>query len=330
MTINPLLKYFSFSQVLVDFKFESPVVQNKPKIGFLSLTVNGTCQPTFMGVSRLKNYTSEDILAMDYNQLISVVRETNRPPGGTNSIFKIAQRSFLKPESNVLEIGTSTGFTAIELARLIGCQIKAIDINEISLEEGKRRAEQLGVSHLITFEQCDATQTGYAAESFEMVFCGNVTSLIAKREDALTEYQRVLKPNGFVAAIPMYYIKEPSNKLVQDVSEAIQVEIKPLKRDYWIDFFDRKPLQLYWAQDYYFEWIEDKKVEQFITVILKRPHLQELSQETQEVLFERYRQFMYLFRDNLSHMGYTIMLLRKEKVQVDPELFISHVVTTSG
>lgn len=141
--------------------------------------------------------SKEEILKMDYNQLIGIVRETNRPPGGFKSILHIAQNTFITRETKVLEIGTSTGITAIELAKLTHCKITAIDINPVSIEEAKKRAVEEGVSEYINFEIQDATQLEYADNTFDLVFCGNVTSLISEREKALNEYLRVLKPMVF-------------------------------------------------------------------------------------------------------------------------------------
>ncbi|MFB7258193.1 class I SAM-dependent methyltransferase [Streptomyces nojiriensis] len=270
--------------------------------------------------------TRSEIDAMDYNQLIGVVRETNRPPGGVRSIALIAQNGFLTKDSHVLEIGTSTGITAVELAKLVGCRITAIDINEESLVEARRRAEEAGVSHLITFERKDATNTGYPSDSFDMVFCGNVTSLIPDRDRALAEYTRVLKPGGFIGAIPMYYIDVPSEQLIKDVSAAIQVDIEPLYRDFWIDFFVGGNRHEYWLQDSRFDDIAPSDVDAFVDDILRRPHLDEFSDDARELLSKRYREFMQLFRVNLSHMGFTTLLLRKESDDVEPELFTATVL----
>ncbi|MUG45291.1 methyltransferase domain-containing protein [Paenibacillus woosongensis] len=259
--------------------------------------------------------------------MIGLVRETNRPPGGYNTIFQLAQRAFLKPDSRVLEIGTSTGITAVELAKLVGCKIKAIDINPVSLEEARKRAMQEGVGHLIEFELMDASQTDYLEESFDMVFCGNVTSLIPNREKAFAEYVRVLKNGGFIAAAPMYYVQQPSDELLKKVSDAIQVEIIPWESKYWYDFFTHDLLNKYWYEDYSFDYIETDTVNAFVDEILERDHLKSLCSESYEILSKKYREYMLLFRDNLSIMGYSLMLLRKENYKVDSELFTSSKIS---
>ncbi|EKD55475.1 MAG: hypothetical protein ACD_60C00005G0002 [uncultured bacterium] len=274
----------------------------------------------------LNHYTPEDILEMDYNHIIGIVKETNRPPGGINSLACIAQKIFLGPNKHVLEIGTSTGFTAIELARLTHCNISAIDINPESLAEAKFRAKENNIEDKIKFIEMDATEINFNNELFDLVFCGNVTSLIPNRKKALKEYSRVLKNNGYLAAIPIYYLETPSDQLLSNVSKAIQVDLKPIYKDYWIDFFNQKPLHIFYQEDYQFDFISDKYIKKFTNQILSRPHLKLLNTHTKEMLCQRYQELMLLFRDNLAKMGYTILILRKEENSFDPELFTSSKV----
>ena len=265
--------------------------------------------------------SAADIAAMNYNELIGVVRETNRPPGGVGAISLIATRTHLSASSRILEIGTSTGVTAIELARLVGCHVTAIDINDASLAEAGRRAEAAGVSHLLSFERRDAQDTGLPENEFDVVFCGNVTSLITDRGLALAEYTRLLKPWGFLAAIPMYYTEKPSSGLIERVREALQLPIEPHDRSFWMDFFCGPERRVFFTRDYQFDHVSDEAVDKFVDEILMRPHLEELSADARQVLARRYREHMHLFQENLAHMGFTVLLLRKEPVEVDSELF---------
>jgi SAM-dependent methyltransferase len=273
---------------------------------------------------------AEEIERMDYNQLIGLVRETNRPPGGLDSIVTIAQRAFIRQGQRILDIGTSTGITAIEIARLTGATVQGIDINPASLDEARRRAVRYRVADVCTFRQQDATRLDEADESFDVVFCGNVTSLIANRDRALREYVRVLKLGGFVAAIPMYYVKTPSDSLIDAVRDAIQVRIEPLYKKYWTDFFAVPPLQPFFCQDFAFDSLEPQEVDEFVDHILARPHLDALDRDARAVVNRRYREHMQLFRDNLAHMGYSVILLRKEPEPMDRELFTAHAVAASG
>ncbi len=270
----------------------------------------------------LENLTAQDIENMDYNQLIGLVRETNRIPGGESTVFEIANRVFLNKNSKVLEIGTSTGFTAIELSKLVGCRITSIDINEMSLKEAKNRAEQEGFTN-IDFLKADVNKLPFKEEEFDLVIIGNVLSLMSNKEIAFSECRRVCKKNGFLAAVPMYYLEIPPKDLVESVSNAIKVDIVPLYKEDWSNFFNFGNLEIYWDKKYKFDYIENSIVENFVNTILESDHLKELTKETLDVLKIKYKKYMLLFRDNLSKMGYSIILLSNKQIWNDQELFTS-------
>ncbi|MFP1853308.1 class I SAM-dependent methyltransferase [Lonsdalea quercina] len=269
----------------------------------------------------MRELSLEKIPTIKYFPMIGIVKETNRPPGGMNSIRKIAQNAFLNSKKNVLEVGTATGVTAIELAKLTECKITAIDIDENNLSVARDRAESESVAHLISFEKRDATNTKFENKTFDMVFCGNVTSYFDDKVKAIKEYDRVLKDNGLIAAIPMYYIKKPSDNLVIEVSEAIDVNITPLYKKDWVKFFDLPGYEVVSCEDYAFDNISDDGVREYVDVIFKQPHLERLEPEIRKALYNRYSYFMHLFRTNLAHMGFSLMLLRKVACQTEPELF---------
>lgn len=270
--------------------------------------------------------TADQIRGYSYNQLIGLVRETNRPPGGTRTIAATAKACFLCPGRTMLEIGTATGITALEMAQLTGCSITAIDINEESIREAEDRAKNGKVSHLINFKKDDATNLSFENESFDVVFCGNVTSLVDNRAKALKEYARVLKPGGILAAVPMYYIKEPSEKLLNDVRKAIQVNIVPHDKEYWMSFFENDDFKILSCDDFAFRNLSETEVQDFCENILQRPHLRELTPSANTALSEIYTRYMQLFRVNLAHMGYSVLTLVKTESSIDRELFIADAI----
>jgi ubiquinone/menaquinone biosynthesis C-methylase UbiE len=269
----------------------------------------------------LKKITAEDIKNMDYNQLIGILRETNRPPGGINSIIDVINSIKINEKTKILEIGTSTGFTAFEFARLTKCHVIAVDINEISLKEAKRRKKLLGLNN-ICFKLGDVEKLNFPDSFFDIVFCGNIFSLVNK-EKAILECVRVLKNNGFIIVIPMYYIKTPPKSIIIKVSKAIKTNIKAYKKRHWIKFLNNynSQLEFFRVMDYVFNKISDKEINTFTSEMLSSPHLKNLPKKTQNVLNKVYKQYIRLFRDNLSYMGYSIIILRKAKVKFDRELF---------
>ena len=123
----------------------------------------------------------------------------------------------------------------------------------------------------------------------------------------------------------MYYIKKPSKKLVDDVREAIQVNIEVQYKDDWKKFFLRKEDEIFEEVDFKFLKCSDDEINEFCENILKREHLKKLKKESMETLKECYYNFMHLFNDNNSHMGFTVFIIRRKESDVfnDPELYHS-------
>ena len=270
----------------------------------------------------IEKLTPKEISEMDYNQLIGLVKETNRPPGGRKTVFEIINRTCIDRESSVLEIGTSTGFTAIELSKLVKCKITSIDINEMSLKEAKDRALEEGFDN-IKFIKANVNNLPFGESEFDLVIVGNVLSLILNKERAFNECRRVCKKTGFIVAVPMFYIEKPSEELVKRVSEAIHFNITPLYKKNWDDFFEIPDLEVYLTQDYKFNYINNDIVKKFVEDILNREHLKKLEKNAFEILKNKYTENMFLFRDNLSKMGFSIVLLSNKMIWEDSELYTS-------
>lgn len=271
----------------------------------------------------LSELRPEHIRAMSYNELIGVVRETNRTPGGNDSVHYVAARTGLNDRCIALDIGTSTGSTALELARLTGCTVFGIDTNENSLKEARRRASLLKQRRAF-FQRQDATALDFADGTFDLVFCGNVISLIEGAEKAFAEFRRVLRTGGYLAAIPMYYVEEPPPDIIEKVRTAIQTPIKVRYRSAAVAFFEHEGLEPYAQRHYRFDRIDAKEVDEFVNLMLARTHLDALTTDSRAALHETYHENMMLFRDNLSYMGFTILLARKSSFIEDPMLFTAH------
>lgn len=278
-------------------------------------------------MKEIKNLTPMDIEAMSYNEIIGLVRETNRTPGGLNTIRIVSEKLMLNSNSKILDIGTSTGHSALEFSRLLNCEVVGIDINPMSLETAKERLSRFKLNKA-KFVLDDATNMKFEDEMFDVVFAGNVTSLVSDRDAALKEYWRVLKPNGYLVAVPMYYIKKPSEKLVDDVRKAIQVNITALYKEDWKKFFIREEDEIFEELDFKFNKCSNEEIDAFCNNILAREHLKQLSKESFNTLKKCYYNFMHLFNENNSNMGFTIFMIRKKEEDIfnDPELYHSTII----
>lgn len=182
----------------------------------------------------------QEIESMNYSQFVGLMKERNRPSGGIKTVHNVAVNAFINSSKRILEIGSNTGFTSVNLSLLTGCNSIGIDVNEKSINEAKKYAKEQGVSKLTSFQKASALKLPFPNNSFDIVWCSNVTSFISNKNNAIKEYLRVLKLKGSLVVVPIYYIKQPPKKVVKDISEAIGTKIEIWDKIFWLELFQKK------------------------------------------------------------------------------------------
>lgn len=265
----------------------------------------------------IEDLTAKDIKEMSYADFVSLIREENRPPGGKKTIREILKNSFVDSASKILEVGCTNGFTSLEVTRTIGCEVIGVDINENSLRNAQERVNRERVS----FMKGSAYDLPFEDESFDLVICGNATSFMDKKDKAISEYFRVVRDWGFVALTPMYYIREPSIELMNSVSDIIGTQIDVTRKSGWISLLEESGFEIYYSKDYAFKRKSDFEIEGYVNSFLDKPFLRRLSEEVKLDIGKRWMETMKIFNENLAHVGYSIILLRKRSESEEKELF---------
>ena len=120
----------------------------------------------------------------------------------------------LPPGSRVLEIAPGPGYFAIELAKLGGYRITAIDISHTFVEIARRNAMEAGVD--VDFRQGDAANMPFEPQSFDFLLCRAAFKNFSRPVQALEEMHRVLKPGGRALIIDL---RKDASK--ESVNEAV-------------------------------------------------------------------------------------------------------------
>ncbi len=105
--------------------------------------------------------------------------------------------SFLKDCKYVLDAGTGTGRFAIYLAQR-GINVVAIDSSKEMVEIARKKAQQEGCQHRIQFIVSDIENLPLKDESFDGVCSIIVLIHLARRDYAVSELSRVLKPGSIM------------------------------------------------------------------------------------------------------------------------------------
>lgn len=109
-------------------------------------------------------------------------------------------------DRKILDVGCGTGFFALLLAQ-DGWKVTAIDSSEAMLDEGKKAAEELGLSDRIMFLMKDAHSTNFPEHSFDAVVSRNASWLFTDPEKAYREWKRILKVDGMMLNIDANWMK---------------------------------------------------------------------------------------------------------------------------
>ncbi|MDG6882660.1 Demethylmenaquinone methyltransferase [Phocoenobacter uteri] len=177
---------------------------------------------------------------MGYDFLARLGKTHLRPGGRVANEWLIANGDFNK-DKKVLNIACNNGDTAIQLATKFGCHITAIDLDETTLEKARHNAtEHKQITELIEFVQGDIIQLPFKDNQFDIIVNDVMLTLLPAemKQQALTEYQRVLKPNGLLLTHDiMLEAKNEADDVITELEEVINATIAPLTKSEWKDTF---------------------------------------------------------------------------------------------
>ncbi len=272
-------------------------------------------------MNNLANLTEQDVVSMDYVSFMGLIHETNRPPGGKDSVRRMVLNTFLDRESHVLHAGCNTGYCSFEIARLAKCKITSIDINEnmIAAAKAEQAKEPEPYRSLLDFRLADAQKLPFEDESFDLVMSGGSTAFIKDQDAAVREYARVCKPYGFVGDMCLFYLTKPPQELVDEINRTVGINIQVWDEEYWLSLYKRAGLEIFYK---YTAPMPNRPTDDDV-----REYCEKMIDEAgfptavRGVAVEKMRGYMSLFNQNHQYLGYNVLVCRKRPYPEQVTLF---------
>lgn len=165
------------------------------------------------------------------------------------------------------------GFFSVILSSA-GHLVTAIDCTDNMLEEALAHSIREGVT--VTFRKMDSHKLDFAAESFDLIVCRNVTWSLTDPQSAYKEWRRVLKPGGRLLVFDANWNRhlwdeEMQQKRVEDQQNYVDKGFGELPHHKDIEETDRLSLVLPLTRERRPEWdIRTLKKKASLIFLLKR------------------------------------------------------------
>lgn len=271
--------------------------------------------------------TKTDIEQMSYTDFIALLDETNRCPGGKKTIRRIRELVHIDDKTKILDVGSNTGFTSLELARITSANISGIDVSESCVSQAKKSLSKdtESMRSRVTFQVASAYSIPFPDDNFDLIMVGGATGFMDDKSKAIREYLRVLRPWGFLVMSPLTYHTQPPQQIVDDISKIIGTTIKPMTTEDWVNtvYVATKDFELYFNEPHKLSPRTSREIDEYIDYFLKKDHVKNLSEVVKGAIRNRWLSILKVFNENHKFLGYSIIVFRKRLVVEEPELFIS-------
>jgi SAM-dependent methyltransferase len=202
----------------------------------------------------------------------------------------------MPPEPRILDIGCGPGVQTLELARLSGGVVVALDLMPQMIARVKEAAAEHGLSDRIETVQTDMKKMDFADNSFDLIWSEGAIYLMGFKK-GLEKIKRFLKPGGYVAVTEAVWLKPnpPADvvKLWEEYPEIDSIS-KKLKVLADLDYREVGHFVLpdsSWTEPYYNHL--EKEADELEPVWAKEPVALEVIQEARfEIeMFRKYHEF---------------------------------------
>ena len=127
--------------------------------------------------------------------------------GSPKTIRQVYDKLQLSTKPTILDVGCATGMSSIELAKISGGRVTALDINQVYLDILDDKAKEQGLSDRISILNQDLFAMDFEASSFDVIWAENVIFSLGIK-GALRSWRRFLKTRGYIVFSTIVRLKD--------------------------------------------------------------------------------------------------------------------------
>lgn len=128
-----------------------------------------------------------------------------------NTVRVMADRVGIGAGDRVFDAGCGVGGPAFWLAKERGAQVVGVTLSSAQVERATRYARDRGLDSQVEFHQRDFRDTGFPAESFDVVFACESVGHTRDQREFFAEAHRLLRPGGRLIIRDGYKKRDPVN-----------------------------------------------------------------------------------------------------------------------
>jgi tocopherol O-methyltransferase len=122
--------------------------------------------------------------------------------------IELAAKAGIQSTDRVLDAGCGVGGSSVFMAKNFGCQVVGITLSAQQVQKAYANAENNGVKDLVNFYQKDYCDTGFEAESFDVIWGIECHLTESSKERFVKEASRLLKPGGRLIIAEYFLARE--------------------------------------------------------------------------------------------------------------------------
>lgn len=252
---------------------------------------------------------------MSYPDFVAFIKQDNTPPGGASTLNYWIRNSHINPNSLLLDLACSTGFSSRYCFQKIGCHAKGIDISKSSIDIAREKAFELNATIELEFFVADTCKLPFKESAFTHILAGCNFAFIKNREAALKECTRVLARSGVICSSNFFYRRKPPDQIIESITRSLGFEPEShWDLNFWRDFFKSKSLELITEKTYSLHSVKDDELYNSIRqyIFSLNAFTSSLPTETKEEILSHFLEIRRPLNMQRDYQGVSLQLWRKK------------------